>query len=522
MAGILDFDAERLGTLVRAMGVRNAWLSIFATHVRSLGSFNDILASPEYASAQFLDSNLLEGLSVGEISVLYEYSVALENPDARKDNGQFFTPDDVAIFMASFAKEFSEGVWLDPCSGVGNLSWHLASTQVDPEDFVLNRLKVSDRDELALLLARTLLAISFQRENSSLFSAISANFFHLDFLSVADNGQSTLLDDDNQLNEIPKHDFVIVNPPYLGLKKKDLRFETSDAADLYAYFLENIIKTSSGFISVTPQSFTNASKFRSLRRLLLDKYSNLTIFTFDNIPGNLFKGIKFGSTNSNTANSIRAAVIVARPGAGTPQITSLFRWRTAERLRTFAEVDKFLCAAPLTDAFFPKVSAPFLDLYEKCSNLEVLGHYLCRTPTDYPLYVPSAPRYFISALRVPVERTSIRTLYFNNAETRDRAYLLLNSSFMYWWWRVRDGGMTLSLETLSSLPFLNFAVSQALVEMLVKSEKENKVFKMNAGSSQENVKHDLDLVSRLNQLVIPEFAPKLLKTHENSEFVQID
>ncbi len=126
MAGILDFDAERLGTLVRAMGVRNAWLSIFATHVRSLGSFNDILASPEYASAQFLDSNLLEGLSVGEISVLYEYSVALENPDARKDNGQFFTPDDVAIFMASFAKEFSEGVWLDPCSGVGNLSWHLA------------------------------------------------------------------------------------------------------------------------------------------------------------------------------------------------------------------------------------------------------------------------------------------------------------------------------------------------------------------------------------------------------------
>jgi hypothetical protein len=93
---------------------------------------------------------------------------------------------------------------------------------------------------------------------------------------------------------------------------------------------------------------------------------------------------------------------------------------------------------------------------------------------------------------------------------------------MYWWWRVRDGGMTLSLETLSSLPFLKFEVSQALVEMLVSSEKENKVHKMNAGSSQENVKHDLDLVSKLNQLVIPEFAAKLLKTHENSEFVQID
>jgi 23S rRNA G2445 N2-methylase RlmL len=72
----------------------------------------------------------------------------------------------------------------------------------------------------------------------------------------------------NELDAIPIHDFVLVNPPYLSTVA-DSRFETAKAGDLYAYFMENIVKTSKGFISITPQSFTNAQKFDSLRNLLL-------------------------------------------------------------------------------------------------------------------------------------------------------------------------------------------------------------------------------------------------------------
>ena len=88
---------------------------------------------------------------------------------------------------------------------------------------------------------------------------------------------------------------------------------------------------------------------------------------------------------------------------------------------------------------------------------------------------------------------------------------------MYWWWRVRDGGMTLSLETIMSLPLLDFSVNAELVLALEKSEKINKVYKQNAGAAQENVKHPKELLMKLNKAVIPEYADLLISLHENSE-----
>ena len=146
-----------------------------------------------------------------------------------------------------------------------------------------------------------------------------------------------------------------------------------------------------------------------------------------------------------------------------------------------------------------------------------LGELFSSRPTRYFLHVPSAPRYFIPALKKPVQRASQKTLYFRNSKERDFAYLLINSSFMYWWWRVRDGGMTLSSETISSLPLLNFEIDKNLISALEKSEKTNKVYKQNAGAAQENVKHPTELMNRLNKIVIPEYAELLLSLHNNSE-----
>ena len=280
MSAIFKFDSKKLDGLLSKYGVKNTWLNLLVTHLSSKKKFQYILKSEEFRKAKKLPTNLLEGLSIGEISILYEYSVAKSNSKSRKSNGQFFTPDDVADFMASYSDQFGSGIWLDPCSGIGNLSWHLVAAQSDPEEFLLNKIILSDKDEVALLIARCLLTMSFQKKNDKLFQKIDYNFIKFDFLSVADNGQFDLFSSSKSLDASPKHDFVIVNPPYLAVKK-DTRFETSNAGDLYSYFMENIIKTSRGFISITPQSFTNAKKFQSLRKLLLDHYPNFKVFTFD-------------------------------------------------------------------------------------------------------------------------------------------------------------------------------------------------------------------------------------------------
>ncbi len=516
MAGILEFDASVLDKLLRKHGIRNTWRSILATHIKGVKKFEYILDSQEFKAVKFLESDVLLGLSIGEVGVLYEYSVARVNSESRKSNGQFFTPDDVAIFMAGFSKKFPDGVWLDPCSGIGNLSWHLASLQENPEDFLKSKLVLSDRDALALLIARTLLTVSFQDKSKNLFNQISEKFIEFDFLSVSSKGPDFKEDINSLLASIPIHDFVIVNPPYLATEM-DKRFETAKSRDLYAYFMENIIKTSKGFISITPQSFTNAGKFEDLRRLLLGHYTNVKIFNFDNVPANVFKGIKFGSKNTNTANSIRAAITVALPGKGKRQITSLLRWRSHEREELFRQAPKHLSSVALTEEFFPKVSKDYEGVYRQVKDLPRLGDRISKAPTKFSLHVPSSPRYFISALKVPVKRASQHEIFFNNSIDRDIAYLLLNSSFMYWWWRVRDGGMTLSQETIHSLPVPDFELSPDLVKALRASERTSKVYKQNAGAAQENVKHPMKLIEKLNQIVLPGSADLLIALHQNSD-----
>jgi hypothetical protein len=515
--GILDFDSKQLDLLLKKFGLKKAWVSILATHISGTKHLEYVLDSKDFKGTQILDVDLIQGLSIGEIGVLYEYSHASIDANSRKSNGQFFTPDDVAQFMVGFASKFPEGRWLDPCSGIGNLSWHLVSLQSDPEEFLLRSMYLSDKDEVSLLIARTLLTVSFQDRYKNLFNTIEKNFVCFDFLSVADNGQTAPFAKANDLESIPAHDFIIVNPPYLALSRDD-RFETARSSDLYAYFLENIIKTSQGFISITPQSFTNAAKFRDLRALLLRNYSNLTIFNFDNVPGNIFRGIKFGSRNTNTANSIRAAVIVAHPGKGIHQITSLLRWRSHERKRLFTDAHKFLSNVALTDDFFPKVGKKYQSLYSHVSDLPKLGTICSPTPTTYSLHIPSSPRYFIPALKNPVKRSSQHEIFFRSEAERERAYLVINSSLMYWWWRVRDGGMTLSQETLFSLPMPPVRSNNKMVKLLEESESTNKVYKQNAGSPQENVKHPRSLMVRLNNEVLPEFADLIIGTHENSDF----
>lgn len=515
MSEITSLNFADFRSLIKKFGLEKTWINVLATHISSNPKFEYILNSPEFKGFKLLKKDLIKNLTIGEVSVLYEFSVSFKNNKSRKSNGQFFTPDDVSKFMANFSHNFPNGKWMDPCSGIGNLSWHLINTQKDSEKFLSQSIILSDKDSLALLIARTLLTISFQKYTKNLFNTIKPNFIKFDFLSVAENKYNK-----KGLDAIPKHDFVIVNPPYLAITADD-RFETAKSADLYAYFLENIIKTSKGFISITPQSFTNANKFRSLRKLLLDSFDSLTIYNFDNVPGNIFKGIKFGSKNTNRSNSIRAAITLAVPGKGKRQITSLIRWKSNERSQLFSCAEKLLSDVALSEDFFPKVEKDFKNLFDETRHFVTLKDICTEKVTKYPLFIPSSPRYFIVALKNKVKRSSQKTIYFVNANDRNYAYLLINSSFMYWWWRVRDGGMTLSMETIFSLPCPAFKIDNKIIDQLEESEKTNKVYKQNAGAKQENVKHTRDLLNKLNKLVTPRYYQKLIELHDNSDIEQL-
>lgn len=502
---------KTINTNLEKYGLKKAWANILVAKIKNSGEkYKYILEDPFFSDTDNIHIDLLEGLTIGEISILYEYSLAYNNKDKRQEEGQYFTPDDVAQLMSKKSDIFPKGIWIDPCSGVGNLSYWLIKRQKNKEDFLSNSIYFIDKDELSLFIARTLLTLEFQDQKDNLFARIKEKFIVADFL---------------ESENLPRYDYAILNPPYVSTNK-DIRFESYKTKNTYAYFLEKIIKTTKGFISITPQSFTNSPAYEEFRQLLLGKFNKLFIYCFDNVPANIFKGIKFGSKNTNKANSTRAGIIVALTEKNQKKehyITPLLRWRTTEREMLFNNLDSFTTKIELSKTIFPKVDKDLVELYQKVVNLpKKLEDIIQKEKTKYSLQIPSTPRYFISALKKPVERTSFRILNFNNQDDFNLAYLILNSSYMYWWWRVNDGGMTISKKTLLSLPIPEkINIDKSIIESLERSESENKVFKMNAGKLNGNVKHNFELIQKINNLIFPKFTKKLMRVHRNSIFETI-
>lgn len=506
-SAVKNVSIKELNLVLDRLGLKKTWHSILITHLKKINrlELEYIGDEKEFQNSEILKRDFIDKLSVGEISVLYEYSLAYINREKRKEDGQYFTPDDVAQVMAKKALSFLKNkIWIDPCSGIGNLSFWLTYYQKNQEDFLKNNLYLIDKDELALLIARFIFTLTFQKNEKLLFKKIQSRFIVADFLFD---------------NNLPKYDYAILNPPY-ALTEPHIDFNTSSARDLYAYFLEKVIKSSIGFISITPQTFTNGQKFHSLRKLLLDNCKNITIYCFDNVPDNIFKGIKFGSKNTNKANSTRAGIIVAHKNNNQKifRITPLLRWRTKERQELLNSIDTFLVEIKPSDTIFPKLQKDLLSFYDSIiKQKRTLADLLSHRPTLYKLIIPSTPRYFISALKCAVDRTSFKTLYFDNKEDMDVAYMLLNSSYMYWWWRVNDGGMTISEKTLLSLPIMHkIPVDKDLLLKIELSEKTNRVVKRNAGKDNENVKHNPALIKEITNSIFPRFASSLALLHDNS------
>lgn len=498
---------QKLNIFIDRFGIKNAWYSILATHIYKLHQphFDYLLKQKEFSNANIQDSDILNSISIGEIATLYEYSLTYFNKDKRKQEGQYFTPDDIAQVMAKKALSYPGGkIWVDPCAGVGNLSFWLVKLQENPEKFLINQLYLIDKDPLALFIARTLFTLAFQNKSKSLFLDIASRFIVADFLFSAN---------------LPAFDFAILNPPYVEVEP-DYRFKTAEARNLYAYFLERVIELSKGFVSISPQTFTHGQRYKTLRQLLLTNMKDISIYCFDNVPDTIFRGVKFGSTNTNKVNSIRAGIIVAKTEnkSRSFRITPLLRWRTKERTKMLEHIDDYLTSVEPSPEIFPKIQKDFLPLYNEIKKIKkCLAYLVSPRPTQYKLVIPSTPRYFISALRKEVNRSSFRILYFYNKEEYDIAYLLLNSSFAYWWWRINDGGMTISEKTLLSLPIPDsISVDRDLISKLEYSEITNRVVKKNAGKNNENVKHNVELIEEINQKIFPRFTPAFKHLHNNS------
>lgn len=394
---------------------------------------------------------------------MYEECLAFNDKLNKKNNGQYYTPSDVCDLLVEQALEFPDGIWCDPCCGIGNISFKL----IEKKPELLNTMIFCDIDLLSLKTCRFLFSKFFNKNYYEL-----NNFYNINFLS------------EQELN----YDYIIMNPPYIklaGMKE-----------DLYISFMKKAC-CAKGFVSITPQTFTNSSNKAS--KELREKISNfrkVKIYNFDNVPDMIFNGKKKGIFNTNTSNSVRAAITVCNNSEDKKEITPLLRWRTEERKNMFERKNEFLSELTVQNNIFLKLY-PNTKEYLNFGNTP-LKSILSKNKTEFKLTIPSTPRYYITASIKELSRGSKHEIYFNSKEDMLKCYLILNSSYSYWWWRINDGCITLTKTVLENLPIKNIEINEELISKLLLEEETNLVVKKNAGILNENIKHSLELIKEIN------------------------
>lgn len=502
---LINYNAEKYIEDVNAFGLENTWARILK-HVQ-LNGCNDFL-------------------NPGNFGEMYEAGLAENDKHKKKRSGQYFTPSDVSNLMACWLSELKGTNICDVGCGTGNLILSYLN-QLEREAAISlikeKRIYLFDYDHIAITIAQYSIALVYGLEYLE-----DINVVHGDFL--------------NEDIKIPRDSRVISNPPYAKLEIESSAWINSniqsETRDLYAAFMEKIVLSSSSAVIITPYSFLGGSKFKELRNLL-SKYNGF-IVAFDNVPGNIFYGRKHGVFNTNTANSVRAAITVVEniPDREGFRITPLIRFRNEEREQLLtSEVLKNQLSGiyQRTNSKTPMFAKCHRELLE-CLDLWIakssitLKEFISKSETDYTFFMPSTCRYFTTASRKKLKRNGFYTISLTDSDRFNFLYCLINSSFAYWWWRVYDGGITYQVNLLNSLPIFYDLLSEddksffshTAYEMM-SIEKEFIVTKLNAGSIQENIKFPKKYRSRINNRLL-----KILKcdiqeetfngVHKNSFF----
>jgi len=194
----------------------------------------------------------------------------------RKTKGQFFTPKEVALFMAGLFTLNKQNIkLLDPGAGMGMLSAAFCSYLLDFEKPISLTLDAYETDsDLIPYLEKVYKECKSVLEEKG--HTFEYNIIQKDFILNKVNflKQKALV---QEHDELPSYDFIISNPPYYKLNKdspqsKLMNEFTSGQPNIYAFFMAlslEMLKPDGQMIFITPRSFCSGLYFKKFREWLL-------------------------------------------------------------------------------------------------------------------------------------------------------------------------------------------------------------------------------------------------------------
>ena len=433
--------------------------------------------------------------------------LAAENKIEKKNAGKYYTPDDVAVIMAQYLLELPGDNICDLCCGTGNLLFAVLNElgeQQAKEKISNGNIYLYDIDETAINIC---LAILKNR-----YGDIVSNIHVI----IGDCLDNSII--------FPNNSKIISNPPY---GKNPLLVNSSfpsakKTKEWYVAFMEKVLMAKIPMVFITPHSFLGGSTFKELRAEL---YGG-KIFSFDNVPGNIFKGKKFGIFNSNEANSTRAAISILNHSKSDLFISPFIRFKSEERNKILDKdyLDSLLpiTSQPTDGTILYRIVAGTEEITNKWLLSKKNFKDLLTTKSEYKLDIPNTCRYFTTAAKRTLNRSGKMTVYCKDEDSFYLAYAFVNSSLCYYWHRMCNGGITYPITLLKDMPIFGQATQElkTYCNNLIQNEEQYIVLKKNAGAYQENIKFPMEDRFQLTELLLNQINLhnnlELKKVHNNS------
>ncbi len=442
-------------------------------------------------------------LSTENFAELYEIGLAIQDKYAKKESGQYYTPDDVATVMSKWYKDLQGEAICDVACGTGKLILtYLDIIGYEKARSLLQKglVYLFDNDKVALTICKTILVCKYGRDIENKINAIYCDFLSKDIT-------------------LPNNCKVISNPPYSSVNTVSDTWESTEVAkktkELYAIFMEKIIAQSKCSVIITPYSFLGGNKFYSLRKIM-NRYNGFVV-SFDNVPGNVFCGRKHGIFNTNTANSVRAAITVVENKTDIKgfKFSPLIRFKNEERAALFdthvleSFIDEKYQIVNNDSTMYQRCVKSLSDVWTKWNTIskKILKNYISQNG-EYTLSMPNTCRYFTTASSGIMNRNGQIVLSFNDKHIFDYIFCMINSSFVYWYWRTYDGGITFPKGLLLNMPVFydkltdeDIQFFDEMADIMIECANKYTVTKNNVGV-QENIKYPRWYRDKINRRLL--------------------
>jgi len=230
-------------------------------------------------------SNELPSLFADRIGQVYAKIVTNQH---KKDNGQFFTPTEIAHFMAGLVKQTKNKLKiLDPGCGTAILSSSLIETLAKQNSNLTEiELIVYETDRDILPYTKTVLNYLdkwLKQYNIKFVSTINTSDFVLENKDCFQQSATLFSDPQNAT-----FDIVISNPPYFKISKEDKRAIVAKSIvwgqpNIYSIFMmvaTKLLKQGGDLIFITPRSFASGNYFRAFREAFFQEIEIQQIHLF--------------------------------------------------------------------------------------------------------------------------------------------------------------------------------------------------------------------------------------------------